>query len=100
MKDTFMRLGFYLLYAFCTVGVFLGVFWNQSIMIPFCMVIAVVGVVFEVRHFSPKWPVIGSDDYNAIVDKFRNSISDNTNQGILPAQEEKIKKLTVDTLTQ
>jgi hypothetical protein len=80
MKDKLAQFGFYLLYLLCTVGMFFGIFWNQPIMIPFCMFMAVIGVVAEADHFRPTWPIKGSDDYKAMVHKFQSAIQDGREQ--------------------
>jgi len=87
MKDKLAQFGFYLLYVICTVGMFFGIFWNQPIMIPFCMFMAVIGVVAEADYFRPKWPIEGSDDYKKMVDKFRGAISEGRDKGFLISQE-------------
>lgn len=87
MKDKFVQFLFYLLYVLCAVGMALGMIYNQPVMFPFCMIMAVFGVVGEVEYFRPKWPIEGSDDYKKLVDKFRNSISEGRDKGMLIAQE-------------
>lgn len=87
MKDKLAQFGFYLLYVLCTVGMILGIIYNQPIMIPFCMIMAVFGVAGETDYFRPKWPIQGSDDYKKMVDKFRDAISEGRDKGYLLSQE-------------
>ena len=91
MKDKLAQFGFYLLYVICTIGMFFGIFYNQPIMIPFCMFMAVIGVVGEADYFRPKWPIKDSDDYNKMVDKFRDAIVEGRAKGAA-LSEEKSKK--------
>jgi len=74
MKNKIVQWLFYLLYLLCTVGMFLGFLFNTPVMIPFSMIMAVLGVVAEADYFRPRWPVKGTKDYQDLVHKIQDSI--------------------------
>jgi hypothetical protein len=53
---------------------FFGFLFNTPVLIPFSMIMAVLGVVAEDDYFSPRWPVKGTKDYQDLVHKIQDSI--------------------------
>ena len=74
MKDKIVQWLFYLLYLLCTAGMFFGVLFGTPVLIPFSMIMAVLGVVAEADYFRPKWPVKGTKDYQDLVHRIQDSI--------------------------
>ena len=80
-KDKFIQYGFYLLYAFSTVGIFFGMVYAQPLTIFACVIMPIIGVIAVGEYFREKtWPVEGSKDYNKIVDHVRHAIREVRNR--------------------
>lgn len=74
MKDKIVQFLFYLLYILCAVAMFFGVLFNTPILIPFSMIMAVLGVVGECDYFRPKFPIVGSKEYKELVHRIHDGI--------------------------